>query len=34
MRQMASARTEQDAFDCVAWLYDGFTLPQQRGAAA
>jgi 3-hydroxybenzoate 6-monooxygenase len=34
MRQMASARTEQDAFDCVAWLYDGFALPQQRGAAA
>ena len=34
MRQTASARTEQDAFDCVAWLYDGFALPQQRGAAA
>jgi salicylate hydroxylase len=34
MRQMASARTEQDVFDCVAWLYDGFALPQSQGAAA
>ncbi len=34
MRQSASARTEQDAFDCVAWLYDGFALPTQKGAAA
>ena len=28
------ARTEQDMFDCVAWLYDGFPLPTQAGAAA
>jgi 2-polyprenyl-6-methoxyphenol hydroxylase-like FAD-dependent oxidoreductase len=34
MRQTASARSEQDVFDCVAWLYDGFPLPQQRGKAA
>jgi 2-polyprenyl-6-methoxyphenol hydroxylase-like FAD-dependent oxidoreductase len=34
MRQSASARSEQDAFDCVAWLYDGFALPTQRGVAA
>ena len=27
-------RTEQDMFDCVAWLYDGFPLPQQKGRAA
>jgi salicylate hydroxylase len=33
MRQMASARTEQDMFDCVAWLYDGFPLPKQKEAA-
>jgi len=34
MRQMASARTERDVFDCVAWLYDGFPLPQRPGVAA
>jgi len=34
MRQSASARSEQDVFDCVAWLYDGFPLPTQKGAAA
>jgi salicylate hydroxylase len=34
MRQSASARSEQDAFDCVAWLYDGFPLPTQKGVAA
>jgi len=34
MRQSASARSEQDVFDCVAWLYDGFPLPTQQGAAA
>ena len=34
MRQSASARTEQDAFDCVAWLDDGFSMPAQKGAAA
>ncbi len=31
MRRSASARTEADVFDCVAWLYDGFALPQQAG---
>jgi hypothetical protein len=31
---MASARTENDVFDCVAWLYDGYALPQRQGAAA
>jgi 3-hydroxybenzoate 6-monooxygenase len=38
MRAMASARTEEDMFNCVAWLYDGFPLPQPQpqpqGAAA
>jgi glycine/D-amino acid oxidase-like deaminating enzyme len=34
MRQSASARSEQDVFDCVAWLYDGFPMPAQQGAAA
>jgi salicylate hydroxylase len=34
MRQYASARSEQDVFNCVAWLYDGFALPTQQGAAA
>ena len=34
MRQSASARSEQDVLDCVAWLYDGFPLPTQKGAAA
>ena len=34
MRQSASARSEQDVFDCVAWLYDGFPLPAQKGVAA
>jgi salicylate hydroxylase len=34
MRQLASARTEQDVFNCVAWLYDGFAVPQPRGVAA
>jgi salicylate hydroxylase len=34
MRQYASARTQEDVFDCIAWLYDGFSLPSQSGAAA
>jgi salicylate hydroxylase len=34
MRSLASARTEDDMFNCVAWLYDGFALPQRKGAAA
>jgi 3-hydroxybenzoate 6-monooxygenase len=33
MRQAASARGEDEMFDCVAWLYDGFPLPQQKEAA-
>jgi salicylate hydroxylase len=34
MRGAWQGRTERDMFDCLAWLYDGFTLPQPRGAAA
>jgi salicylate hydroxylase len=34
MRQHASARTEDDVFDCVAWLYDGSPLSARQGAAA
>ena len=34
MRQFASARSEHDMFDGVAWLYDGFPMPAQKGAAA
>jgi salicylate hydroxylase len=32
-RQIWSHRTEQEIFDCLAWLYDGFALPgpQQNG---
>jgi 2-polyprenyl-6-methoxyphenol hydroxylase-like FAD-dependent oxidoreductase len=33
MRQAASARGEDEMFDCVAWLYDGFPLPKQKEAA-
>ena len=33
MRRFVS-RSEQTMFDCVAWLYDGFALPQPKGAAA
>jgi salicylate hydroxylase len=29
-----SARTENDMNDCLAWLYDGFPLPKQKGVAA
>jgi 3-hydroxybenzoate 6-monooxygenase len=28
-----SGRSEQQIFDCLAWLYDGFALPEQREAA-
>jgi 3-hydroxybenzoate 6-monooxygenase len=34
MRQSWADRTEQDMFQCLAWLYDGFPLPEKRGAAA
>jgi salicylate hydroxylase len=33
-RDAWAGRTEQDMFDCLAWLYDGFTLPEPRGKAA
>jgi 2-polyprenyl-6-methoxyphenol hydroxylase-like FAD-dependent oxidoreductase len=29
-REIWSQRSEQEMFDCLAWLYDGFTLPQSR----
>jgi salicylate hydroxylase len=32
-RQTWSRRTEQDMFDCLAWLYDGFDLPRREIAA-
>jgi salicylate hydroxylase len=28
MRETWEKKTEQDMFDCVAWLYDGFQLPR------
>jgi salicylate hydroxylase len=34
MRQAWEGRTEQEMFDCLAWLYDGFPLPGRQGAAA
>jgi salicylate hydroxylase len=34
VRQYASARTEEDVFNCVAWLYDGIRLPEPRERAA
>jgi 2-polyprenyl-6-methoxyphenol hydroxylase-like FAD-dependent oxidoreductase len=33
-REIWSRRSEDEMFDCLAWLYDGFALPQSRGAAA
>ena len=32
-RAMWSGRGEDEMFDCLAWLYDGFQIPQQREAA-
>jgi 2-polyprenyl-6-methoxyphenol hydroxylase-like FAD-dependent oxidoreductase len=32
-REIWSHRTEQDIFDCLAWIYDGFTLPAPKRAA-
>ena len=32
-RAIWSGRTEDEMFDCLAWLYDGFPIPQQREAA-
>jgi salicylate hydroxylase len=34
MRQAWEGRTEQEMFECLAWLYDGFPLPGRQGAAA
>jgi len=33
-RQIWSVRGEDEMFDCLAWLYDGFAIPQAQGAAA
>ena len=33
-RRTWSVRGETEMFDCLAWLYDGFALPGQTGAAA
>ena len=33
-RAIWSSKTDDDMYDCLAWLYDGFALPQQRGVAA
>jgi salicylate hydroxylase len=32
--QMLGERSEADTFQCLAWLYDGFKLPKQKGKAA
>jgi salicylate hydroxylase len=32
-RAIWSGRGEHEMFDCVAWLYDGFAIPEQREAA-
>lgn len=32
-RAIWSGKNEEQMFDCLAWLYDGFEIPQQRGAA-
>lgn len=34
MRQAWTGRSEQEMFDCLAWLYDGFKLPDNVGKAA
>ena len=33
-RAIWSGRGEDEIFDCLAWLYDGFPIPEQRGKAA
>lgn len=33
MRETWQKKSEQDMFDCVAWLYDGFELPRKKEAA-
>jgi salicylate hydroxylase len=32
-RAIWSGKSEEQMFDCLAWLYDGFEIPQQREAA-
>jgi salicylate hydroxylase len=32
--QVLGERSEADTFQCLAWLYDGFRLPEQKGKAA
>jgi salicylate hydroxylase len=32
-REIWSRRTEQEMYDCLAWLYDGFKLPERSGRA-
>jgi 3-hydroxybenzoate 6-monooxygenase len=34
VRQTWGGRTEQDVFQCLAWLYDGFVLPEKPGKEA
>ena len=34
MRQAWAGRNEQQMFECLAWLYDGFALPDRLGEAA
>jgi salicylate hydroxylase len=31
-RAIWSGRGEDEMFDCLAWLYDGFALPERRAA--
>ena len=31
-RQMLGERSEDDTFQCLAWLYEGFALPERRAA--
>ena len=33
-RDSGSSKSEQDMFDCVAWLYDGFKLADKKREAA
>jgi salicylate hydroxylase len=34
MRASWIGKTDEEMYDCLGWLYDGFALPRQRGAAA
>ncbi len=33
-RQAWAGRDERQMFECLAWLYDGFPLPERRSEAA